>query len=50
METADMQARLLGSFRESIGDRVVDRWERPSARLLLQFLLLDPLDPSPGTN
>src|SRR2546430_14940398 len=35
-----LRARLLGPFRVEIGERVVNRWERPSARRLVQYLLL----------
>src|SRR5207302_1191435 len=35
-----LRARLLGPFRVEIGERVVDRWERPTARRLVQYLLL----------
>jgi DNA-binding SARP family transcriptional activator len=35
-----LRARLLGPFRVEVGDRVVNRWERPSARRLVQYLLL----------
>jgi DNA-binding SARP family transcriptional activator len=35
-----LRARLLGPFRVEIGERVVYRWERPSARRLVQYLLL----------
>src|SRR2546430_6340228 len=35
-----LRARLLGPFRVEIGERVVDRGERPTARRLVQYLLL----------
>src|SRR5438477_1522670 len=35
-----LRARLLGPFRVEIGERVIERWERPSARRLVQYLLL----------
>jgi len=35
-----LRAWLLGPFRVEIGERVIDRWERPSARRLVQYLLL----------
>src|SRR5579864_2852711 len=36
------RATLLGPFQLWVGGRQTKRWERPSARRLLQFLLLDP--------
>jgi DNA-binding SARP family transcriptional activator len=35
-----LRARLLGPFRAEVGERVINRWERPSARRLVQYLLL----------
>ena len=35
-----LRARLLGPFRVEVGERVIERWERPSARRLVQYLLL----------
>jgi DNA-binding SARP family transcriptional activator len=35
-----LRARLLGPFRVEVGERVINRWERPSARRLVQYLLL----------
>src|ERR1700682_2065335 len=35
-----LRARLLGPFRVEVGERVISRWERPSARRLVQYLLL----------
>jgi DNA-binding SARP family transcriptional activator len=35
-----LRARMLGPFRVEIGERVINRWERPSARRLVQYLLL----------
>jgi DNA-binding SARP family transcriptional activator len=35
-----LRARLLGPFRVEIDDRVISRWERPSARRLVQYLLV----------
>jgi DNA-binding SARP family transcriptional activator len=35
-----LRARLLGPFRVEVGTRLVSRWERPSARRLVQYLLL----------
>jgi DNA-binding SARP family transcriptional activator len=35
-----MRARLLGPFRVEVGERVITHWERPSARRLVQYLLL----------
>src|SRR5438105_2283855 len=47
MEGPVLEARLLGPFQISIDGRPVDRWERPTARRLLQFLLLEPGRPAP---
>src|SRR5579864_4158469 len=35
-----LRAWLLGPFRVEVGERVITRWERPSARRLVQYLLL----------
>ena len=42
MGAAPLRARLLGPFQVEIGGRLIQHWERPSARRLLQYLMLEP--------
>lgn len=42
MGTSAAQATLLAPFQLRIGDRLIERWERPSARRILQYLLVHP--------